>query len=115
MQGCSGGLCCCVLWSVQTKGFCDDATCAMGCNHGGFSGLSQQRVPTHQCSIGLLLLLCSFCPSSYIWLLLLPFGIFPEGSWWSFVPVSVMVMMMLGLEDLAVQLEDPFQSFPHSK
>ena len=46
---------------------------------------------------------------SYIWLLLLPFGFFPEASWWSLMPISVMAAMMLGLEDLAVQMEDPFK------
>lgn len=52
------------------------------------------------------------CCYRYIWLLVLPFGIFPEASWWALLPVSVMSAMMLGLEDLACQLEDPFRSIP---
>jgi len=49
----------------------------------------------------------------YIWLLVLPFGVFPEATWWGLVPVAVMATMMLGLEDLAVQMEDPFKYFAY--
>lgn len=48
-------------------------------------------------------------PHRFIWLLVLPFGIFPEASWWAMVPVSVMALMMLGLEDATAQMEDPFK------
>lgn len=54
-----------------------------------------------------------FCSGyMFIWLLLLPFGIFPEGSWSALLPVFMMATMMLGLEDLANQMEDPFCFFP---
>jgi hypothetical protein len=43
----------------------------------------------------------------------LPFGIFPEASWWALVPVSVMALMMLGLEDAAATMEDPFKFIPY--
>lgn len=57
-----------------------------------------------------------FCRGwTYIWLLVLPFGIFPEASWWSMLPVSVMTVMMLGIEDLASQLEDPFKFMPYGE
>jgi hypothetical protein len=57
-----------------------------------------------------------FCTGwTYIWLLVLPFGIFPEASWWSMLPVSVMTAMMLGMEDLASQLEDPFKFMPYGE
>jgi hypothetical protein len=49
----------------------------------------------------------------FIWLLVLPFGIFPEASWWALVPVSVMALMMLGLEDATAQMEDPFKFIPY--
>lgn len=51
----------------------------------------------------------------YIWLLVLPFGIFPEASFWALLPVAVMTAMMLGLEDLACQLEDPFKFIPYGE
>lgn len=38
-----------------------------------------------------------------------------EASWWAMLPIGVMTGMMLGLEDLAVQLEDPFKFMPYGK
>ena len=64
-----------------------------------------------------------FCTGwTFIWLLLLPFGIIPdstpnssEATWWAMLPISVMTAMMLGLEDLATQLEDPFKFIPYGE
>jgi predicted membrane chloride channel (bestrophin family) len=64
-----------------------------------------------------------FCTGwTFIWLLLLPFGIIPdstpnssEATWWALLPISVMTAMMLGLEDLATQLEDPFKFIPYGE
>jgi predicted membrane chloride channel (bestrophin family) len=53
------------------------------------------------------------CCCRFIWLLVLPFGIFPEASWWALLLVAVMALMMLGLEDAAVQLEDAFKSIAY--
>ncbi len=51
-----------------------------------------------------------FCTGwTYIWLLILPFGLFPEAGWFELFPVAIMATMMLGLEDLTIQLEDPFK------
>jgi predicted membrane chloride channel (bestrophin family) len=55
-----------------------------------------------------------FCAGwTFIWLLLLPFGVFPEASWSALLPVFMMSCMMLGLEDAANQLEDPFRFFAY--
>jgi hypothetical protein len=64
-----------------------------------------------------------FCSGwTFIWLLLLPFGIVPDtaagaagATWWAMLPISVMTIMMLGLEDLACQLEDPFKFIPYGR
>jgi hypothetical protein len=67
-----------------------------------------------------------FCTGwTFIWLLLLPFGIMPrdedasalgsDPTWWAMLPISVMTAMMLGLEDLATQLEDPFKFIPYGE
>lgn len=69
-----------------------------------------------------------FCAGwTFIWLLLLPFGVIPDSTavllgttspsatWWSILPISVMTAMMLGLEDLATQLEDPFKFIPYGE
>ncbi|KAI8462924.1 MAG: Bestrophin, RFP-TM, chloride channel-domain-containing protein [Monoraphidium minutum] len=48
-----------------------------------------------------------------VWLLLLPLGVFPEASWSALLPVFTMATMMLGLEDLANQMEEPFQFFAY--
>ena len=45
-----------------------------------------------------------FCTGwTLIWLLLLPFGVFPEARWSALLPVFAMSVMMLGLEDAAIQ------------
>lgn len=55
-----------------------------------------------------------FCTGwTYVWLLLLPFGVFPEASWSAMLPVFCMSTMMLGLEDLSNQIEDPFRFFAY--
>lgn len=73
-----------------------------------------------------------FCAGwTFIWLLLLPFGVIPDSAslrvlqgldksttgstWWAILPISVMTAMMLGLEDLATQLEDPFKFIPYGE
>jgi hypothetical protein len=71
-----------------------------------------------------------FCAGwTFIWLLLLPFGVIPDSvsllqgddkvhtgsTWWAILPISVMTAMMLGLEDLATQLEDPFKFIPYGE
>ena len=71
------------------------------------------------CPVGMSL----FCSGwTFIWLLLLPFGIIPDyasaspgATWWSILPIAVMTAMMLGLEDLAAQLEDPFKFIPYGE
>ncbi len=50
---------------------------------------------------------------TFIWLLLLPFGIFPEADLSALLPALVMSVMLLGLEDAAIQLEDPFRHFAY--
>src|SRR5690242_10955919 len=57
-----------------------------------------------------------FCTGwTYIWLLILPFGLFPEAGWFELFPVAIMATMMLGLEDLTIQLEDPFKYIPYGE
>jgi hypothetical protein len=46
-------------------------------------------------------------------LILLPFGVFPEASWSALLPVFAMATMMLGLEDVTNQMEDPYAFIPY--
>ena len=38
-----------------------------------------------------------------------------EASWYAMLPIGVMSAMMLGLEDVAVQHEDPFRFIPYGE
>lgn len=48
----------------------------------------------------------------WIWLLLAPFGLWKRSNWFALFPYFFLTVLVLGCDEMASQLEDPFSHIP---